>query len=347
MHKTLAERGMRLPNLSEYAVSLLPSTNPHDDLHINQFGSVGDVDVNAVSAVETRPGHYRLFPGPEFGPRLYRGQNKRYATCQPSLYRKKKLIDHLASIAKIMELRSILQFHPACADIFGIEIEGLHFDFNFESIAQHYGFSTSMLDFSRSIDVAMFFATCGYDERNDTYHPLTAGEGVLYTADLASMIGAVGSEGFIPMGLEPLPRPEAQRAFAIRLSPEDNLDAMPWVALGSVAITPELSGRYFEMFEGGAKLFPSNPFDQRIIQTRRSRVIPLEAIELGAKLGWLASSTEGATQVLDAAGYRVSSEPIRVSPEIIEAAKAEWEARRPSFFSRIRLRGRADLLIVE
>ena len=112
------------------------------------------------------------------------------------------------------------------------------------------------MDFSRSKDVAMFFATCSHDPVTESYFPLQEGTAVLYTADLKRLIEhRKGSAAFLPLGLEPLPRPEAQGALTVRLNAGENLNDMPWVIREAVEITPELSQHYFDMFNGGENSF--------------------------------------------------------------------------------------------
>jgi FRG domain-containing protein len=115
----------------------------------------------------------------------------------------------------------------------GLEIEGLKFGFNFQSLAQHYGFPGALLDFSRSRDVAMFFATCGYDEKSEEYYPLNSGKAVLYTIDLRGMILERDPKSIpLALGLEPLPRPGAQKAFGIQLLPGQDLNSKSWSRSG-------------------------------------------------------------------------------------------------------------------
>lgn len=40
-------------------------------------------------------------------------------------------------------------------------------------MAQHYGFDTCLLDLTNDFKTALFFATCKYDYKTDSYRPLT------------------------------------------------------------------------------------------------------------------------------------------------------------------------------
>ena len=72
-----------------------------------------------------------------------------------------------------------------------------------------------------------------------------------------------GNEGsFLPLGFEPLPRPEAQAAVALSLLEGEDLNDVSWATIEEFGVTDELSSRYLAMFDGGAKLFPADPFDE-------------------------------------------------------------------------------------
>lgn len=95
MFSAPGSQGKRLPTLEEYACNLLPSDFgvDSDNARINQFGAVTDANPESVDVVQISPRHFRFMPGPEFCPRLYRGQNGYYEPCIPSLYRNQEPID--------------------------------------------------------------------------------------------------------------------------------------------------------------------------------------------------------------------------------------------------------------
>ncbi len=159
-----------------------------------------------------------------------------------------------------------------------------------------------------------------------------------------------GQTSFLPLGLEPLPRPEAQRALALRLGPSENLNDMPWVQHQAIEITPALSRHYFEMFDGGKKLFPDNPFDEYIAALRTNRTLPLQALEFGIGQGLLPAHPEGVTgarNALKAAGYAVEDRAVDIEESVVQAAADEWVVRKLDYFSRIRMRRAADHMVIE
>lgn len=346
----LIEQGKRLISVMEYAQLLMPMNFPDDETWINRYGAVSELGVDLLMPVATSADRYRFMPGPEFSPRLYRGQNQFFSTCAPSIFRAASDVDARYWVAKSIELSAVMDRHPATSDLMAYQVGGLDFALSIEAIAQHYQYPTQLLDFSRSRDVAMFFATCAYDQAGGVFSPLKSGDAVLFTVDFRELILQRGGQtSFLPLGLEPLPRPEAQRAIALRLGPGENLNDMPWVQHQAIEITPTLSHHYFEMFDGGKKLFPDNPFDDYIAALRTNRTLPLQALEFGLGQGLLPEHPEGVTgarNALKAAGYAVEDRAVDIDESILQDAADEWAVRKLNYFSRIRMRGVADHMVI-
>lgn len=85
----LIEQGKRLISVMEYAHMLMPMSFPNDDSWINRYGMVSKLVIDLLIPVVTSVGQYRFMPGPEFSPRLYRGQNQLFEKCAPSIFRVK------------------------------------------------------------------------------------------------------------------------------------------------------------------------------------------------------------------------------------------------------------------
>ena len=121
----------------------------------------------------------------------------------------------------------------------------------------------------------------------------------------------------------------------------ENLNDMPWVCHSLIEITPDLSRRYFDMFDGGKKLFPANPFDEHIQELRTNRTVPLQALEFGINQGLLPVHPKGilgAQKELMSSGYTVEDCAINVSSDVIQAAADEWSKRKADYFGRVRMR---------
>lgn len=346
------KQGKRLVSVMEYAHSLMPMDSPDDESWINLYGIVSELGADLLMPVAISANHYRFMPGPEFSPRIYRGQNEFHPRCSPSIFRDDiSDVDALYWIAKSIELAAVMERHAATSDLVAYQIEGLDFALSIEAIAQHYQYRTQLLDFSRSRNVAMFFATCSYNQAGNVYSPLQSGTAVFYTVDLRKLIlQRDGQSSFLPLGLEPLPRPEAQRALALRLRQDENLNDMPWVQHQLIEITPALSRHYFEMFNGGKNLFPENPFDDYIAALRTNRILPLQALEFGIRQGLLPAHPEGVTgarNALKAKGYAVEERAVEIDESVVQAAAKEWAVRKFDYFRRIRIRGVADHIVIE
>lgn len=338
----LVENGERLPAISEYTEWLLPKEVAADGLEWNQYGAYAGPDTDTVLVVQSSPGHYRFMPGPEFSPRLYRGQTSFYDFCQPTCFRKHSP-PPLFTVLKLRELGFILAQHPAVHAICSYSIEGLSFDLDVESIGQHYGYATSFLDFSRSKEVALFFATCKKNCTTGRYEPLKSGTSVIYTAYLKELVQERGDRAFLPLGFEPLPRPYEQKAMAVRLRVGENLNEMPWVKCDRLDITLDISQRYFDMFDGGDKLFSPHPFEKVIDNHTASRSICRSTISFAAGQNALpeAMTAKDVEDALLTAGFRLADDDnsIVVNERILREANLHWQALAAEFFSKIRFRG--------
>ena len=348
----LERRGVRLPSIEEFAAGLISMKISDDNCWISEAGAITDNSIDLLLPVRTSDKHFRFMPGPEFSPRLYRGETEFHQVCVPTVFREGiSGVDRCFAIGKGVELSTLIDHHPATHDLNKSRIGNLSFEFNIQAIAQHYGFKTGLMDFSRSKDVAMFFATCSHDPVTESYVPLQEGTAVLYTADLKRLIEhRKGSATFLPLGLEPLPRPEAQRALAVRLNPGENLNDMPWATREVVEITPELSQHYFDMFDDGAKLFPPDPFDDHVRAIRDSKFLPLEVLAYSMYIGQVPAhpqGVEGARLELIASGYEVERCSIAVHPAVIQAAAEAWERQKDGYYNRIRCREVCDALVLD
>lgn len=347
----LCQQSKRIPTLAEYAACLLPLENPEDNAPINQWGMVAGTNPNALKPVKVSEHGFRFMPAAEFSPRIYRGENEYHPVCVPNLYRTgTRPVDALFWQAKGYELSLLLNHHPAVIDLRETLIEGLPYGFVTESIAQHYQYKTTLMDFSQSKDVAMFFATCQCNTNDGTYTPLHSGTASLYTADLASLIKERHADaGFIPLGFEPLPRPEAQKALAIRLKPGENLNQMPWITRVDIAITPQLSEHYFSMFDGGAKLMPHNPFDEEIRRLANNNALAPETVAFAIAENLLPQHPKGlagATAEFTGAGYTIKAPSTLPDEAVITAAQKDWNERKTAFYNNIESRGHADHVII-
>ena len=343
----LIEQGKRLPKFSEYIEMLHPIECYNDYETLNNLGCVTSGNEDHCFLVQTSENGYRMVPGPEFGPRLYRGQAKHYSTCKPSLFRGQ--YSHEEAIywtAKRIELLNLLMFHPAVQDILNWDFDGLHFDFNIQAIAQHYQYPTQMIDLTRSRNIAMFFATHEFSEGILNPKAAIGNLAVLYTVDIAQMFrNRKDSNTIMPLGLDPLPRPSTQKAFGLELDFKEDLESMPGVHTETFIVTKELANNCSDAIGGATSLFPPDEFEQQIDLLRDNNKIFYKAIEVAVKsdLMPVGYSIEKVKSILQEANFRITAEPFPIpSEEIINKTAIEWQKRRKTYLSNVKLRGVAN-----
>lgn len=351
---TLKEMGKRLPTLPEYLSMALPIEGFQDDDTVNQVGAVTTGRKDEFFLVQTSSTQYRMMPGPEFTPRLYRGQNKRYPECKPQIFRninktncRQKYCDCLYWTAKQYELTYLVFRHPAVQDMLHWSVEGLSFNFDIRGIAQHYQYQTPLLDVTRHKDIAMFFATHDLVGKDLTPEPAIGNEAVLYTMDARNLWDNQESSGvnLLALGIDPLPRSAAQGAFALELGLHSDLEKIPGVSAETFLVTEELANSALEKVGGVYEVFPHDPFEPAISKLRDSGTVCHEAIELTVRAqatppGMTASDV---AEIITEGGYQVTfSDPDLPDDQILRAAEKEWETRRKYYLERIRLRGFSD-----
>lgn len=335
--------------MSEYAEILLPMEGSLDDESVNQFGLVTTGNLDEYYLVQTSNSGYRMMPGPEFSPRLYRGQSKRYASCKPSLFRGDyQYIDLLYWTAKRVELGIILSRHPAVNDIMSWDFDGLIFDFNLQSVAQHYQYPTQMLDLSRNRDIAMFFATHDFTISSSRPKPAVGNEAVIYTIDVKTLLNTEDEDHrFIPIGIDPLPRSAAQKAFGLELDISGDLEKMAGVHAETFIVTEELAIEAASKVGGYDGLFPFDPFEEHIATVKNSRKIALEAIDTAVSVGLmpLEYTSSIISNMLVSVGYVIDTASyVLPQPKIIAEAAYEWQRQRENYTRMIRWRGVSDSL---
>lgn len=99
----------------------------------------------------------------------YRGENAYYGSSRPGLYR--KIVSHMPK-----EFRRILGLlkYDECGAFFDKFSSIIHWGWssvNHVALMQHYGLTTSLIDVTSSIMVALFFACCYW--KNNEWRPLT------------------------------------------------------------------------------------------------------------------------------------------------------------------------------
>ena len=194
--------------------------------------------------------------------------------------------DKLKAILQKIEFLSALKTHPL-TKIFQTkyflekypDIPKYKLKIDYEAIAQHYEFKTNHLDFSRDKEVAMFFMTCSYDPKNKKFTPISDDSvGVMYSYDFK--LGILQNIHSInPIGFQPFSRPDKQKAFSIVFNKNLNFNNFDFVQKEEIQLTKELCEKYYDMFDGGAKLFPKDEISELAYEIQNSNYISKDAIE--------------------------------------------------------------------
>ena len=191
---------------------------------------------------------------------LFRGQNMEYVPCLPTLYRMN--LDVYSQIVERMKyhlFEQLLYSHPIVTDFFQVH----NYRVDVEGLAQHYGLSTAVLDFTSDLDVALFFATCKYNRNMDSYecyndrkkhkavlyviNPFIHGD-ITKTDDVVNLF----ENRITCIGLQPFARPGVQKGFAYHCTPgHQALQAIMY----HIEFTTNESRKYFAKYKEGQKLW--------------------------------------------------------------------------------------------
>ena len=252
---------------------------------------------------------------------FFRGEKQIYAKSIPTLNRKldNKSIEDQELYRAIANLR-IEAFSRFLWNFKVVPFwEATLSDVNYKALAQHYGFETHLLDLTNDFNVALFFATCKYDEKLDKYVPLTKNDieknentkyGVIYhspnwTLDYFSAgsiinpkmlelfqnndkkIYEIDSGKFdgiaFQIGYQPLMRCSMQSGYVLPMRNSVPLQNDTKFEKLYFKQSVELSERVFKMMDEGKKVFPEegiNAAKEKIDEIKNLTIFPEEDIEL-------------------------------------------------------------------
>lgn len=261
-----------------------------DDTLMNHFGCHTTPQKDALFPLKVSDKEILLLPAPEFSPFLYRGENSNNRPiCKPTLFRNLKVEEKLILILKKYEFLHAIKNHPLTKEFknryfltkYYPIFSNYKLKLDYEAIAQHYGFITNHLDLTRDKDVAMFFLTSKYITKEKRYIPISDStkKGILYTYDFKFGI-IQGEHSINPIGFQPFSRPDKQKAFSIIFNKNVDFNSFDFVQKEEYELSKDFCEKYYEMFEGGSKLFPIDEVSEisQIIQD--SDYISKDSIEL-------------------------------------------------------------------
>lgn len=259
----------------------------------------------------------------------FRGQNKEFKTFKTSWQRLETPIDKcLAWIQKKEFIRWFMQtpyFQHFCSN-FELEYpkgvpegQGVKFCFDFEAIAQHYGFATNYLDMTTQKDVAKFFAYTYWDNKSEKYRPVedfSLFKPHLFSSNFSSALMNPFNEDVRIVGFQPLRRPICQFAMAISYenpkhdyNKEFYKEALPQEKAAAFEI--------FDKFEGGAALFPEE-YPSLAARLVKDRVINEKLVQHGLLTDYCKEFNQNQTElekILINKGYAFSEDVLLISDE--------------------------------
>jgi hypothetical protein len=280
-----------------------------------------------------------LFPA-EAQQFLFRGQNRRYSPCYPSICRSfERVVPVVAGLEQGDRLRLMqrmtqawwfchaLKQHPAMcwASEQKLFVDSM-------ALAQHYGIPTGYIDLTHSPEVALFFATCTY--KDETWIPVSQGEGVFYRVNWH-----VIPDRIKPIGLQPFPRPSEQWAWTLETCLGEDFELLPYLQAIRFTQDEAVGQEILSRFSGGADLFPPDVMADVAKRILRSNTLP-ESIARSVVAdfaqdpqGLLDAESDHILQaMIDVLGVRFADcEDDLIGPEDKQNLRTDWDRKNGDF----------------
>ena len=288
---------------------------------------------------------------------LYRGQNRRYWSCRPSISRSIRTrarslgdldVDEQLKVLDAL-IRSdwyceIIQRHPVFE-----WAKNKSYSIDRMALAQHYELPTGYIDLTESIEVALFFACCQF--RNGKWEAKARGRGILYRLDWVEWHDQIGSR-IKAIGLQPFPRPYAQWAWTVEMMLGEDFEDIPGVEAVTFEHSAEIGEGLLYMFDGGNELLPSDPIYDWACEVKKSRQLPrsnglsvvhdISQDPFGIQTN---DADETLRQIEDANGISFTDAPeFSIDEESIARLSADWEASKATFMETMTTNTRVQLL---
>ena len=266
---------------------------------------------------------------------LFRGENEFHSPSYPSIFRKCK-DTYLEDMILIDEISVLLMNHPLVRLLHsGVDIRGkkIAFEMNTYGLAQHYETKTSLMDLTSDMNVAAFFATSHL--KDGRYLPIEdeSKEGVIYLFKIdenrfSPQYAMAGKSTLHTIGLQLFPRSGQQKGFIFDMLHGDDFNEQREVCVIKFRHNAQKSQKYYDMMDGGNRLFPDDilyDYCKRADRKKVSRAAIIKNLERNK--GETYESLEKQLRIL---GFTITEEaPTFTSAELVkfynELHNGGWE----------------------
>ena len=207
----------------------------------------------------------------------YRGESAFYGSSKPSLRRKyNSKMTNQNIVLEELKYQECCKFFSSFDVINSWNVS----EINYEALAQHYGFPTTLMDITSDVQTALFFMCCKYED--NVWKPLTTSDinkrdarnsissiggdsryGILYIADreIMDMKYLLNSDcrknTIIPVGYQPFMRCTSQHAYALYTTTSDyDIYHDTRFKKNKVKLNADFCNYIFEKMDQGNKIYP-------------------------------------------------------------------------------------------
>ena len=276
----------------------------------------------------------------------YRGENQIYQRSVSSLYRSIELMnEEERRIYQFINKMRLKEFEKLICrfDITQFWINN-NITVLFEPLAQHYGMETTWLDITSDLEVALFFATCKWNQKDKRWYPLTKKDteqnektkyGVIFHVPSWQINASISSQELIenmnvilPIGYQPFMRCHSQHAYGINMNKPRPLQNDYMFEKLHFRHDEKFSQMIYEKMGQGRNVYPREGLDNFaciIDELRRINPFSREVYEEVLGSGEFYSSDEDAKKALGNSIVIVDKSPVRIPRQWVRRLNRQYK----------------------